>query len=268
MPGQLQVCVRVRLRVCGRCRLRLAVGFTALVKSIAGAAHSRYTFWAATAAWKKFQVDGNVSFVIDLLPGVCGSRRCLRVCARSCAWTTTVAPTPICAFIVAVGECTAVNVWHCVADLVNNLYGWEASHSVPFGIAASNAIISGASSTSTSSSSGSCFFQSDGADGGEVSIGGSGCRPTINSAMASEARAVAAIAELLPGSAVVPGVAPPPRPVPPRPPSPGKLVSNDTFCCNTACVAGHSTFVFEGADADCAQRCLSYPEDVGRFYTQ
>ena len=135
-------------------------------------------------------------------------------------------------------------------DLVNNLYAWEASHSVPFG-----------------ANNGSCFFQTDGADGGEVSIGGSGCRPTINSAMASEARAVSAIAQLLPASAVVPGVAPPPRP-PPAPPAPGTVVSNDTFCCNTPCQGGHSTFVFEGSDSDCAGRCLQYPEDVGRFYTQ
>lgn len=112
-----------------------------------------------------------------------------------------------------------------------------------------------------------CFYQTDGADGGEVSIGKNGCRPTINSAMASEARSIAAIAKLLPSATIVPGVHPLPPPSGGSPVHPGHVVGNGTFCCNAGCVANHITFVFEGEANDCAAKCLTYPPDVGRFYT-
>lgn len=59
-------------------------------------------------------------------------------------------------------------------DLVKNYRGWEKEHRDADGL----------------------FWQSDTRDGGEISAGGHGKRPTINSAMYGEARAIARIARL------------------------------------------------------------------------
>ena len=59
-------------------------------------------------------------------------------------------------------------------DLVQNYEGWEQDHREPSGL----------------------FWQDDGNDGMEVSIGGSGCRATINSYQYGDALAISRIAEL------------------------------------------------------------------------
>ena len=84
--------------------------------------------------------------------------------------------------------------------------------------------------------------------------------------MTSEARSVAAIAALLSPSTIVPGIRPLPAPGE-APVHPGHVVGNGTFCCNTGCVANHTKFVFEGESLDCAAKCLTFPPDIGRFYT-
>ena len=62
--------------------------------------------------------------------------------------------------------------------LSDNVLGWEREHFSSYG-------------------GRNCFWQNDGADAMEVSISGSGCRPTINSVIAKEAEATIAIANLM-----------------------------------------------------------------------
>lgn len=88
----------------------------------------QYSFWAANAMYARYLVNGDKSFLINLLP-----------------------------------------------DLIRNFEGWESSHYSPqIGL----------------------FRQTDDRDGMEVSIGGSGYRPTINSYMYGDARAISKIAFL------------------------------------------------------------------------
>jgi len=65
-------------------------------------------------------------------------------------------------------------------DLITNFETWQKLRQDPNGL----------------------FWQNDGEDGMEVSIGGSGYRPTINSYMAADARAISKIAQLVRNNAV------------------------------------------------------------------
>lgn len=87
-----------------------------------------YSFWAANAMYARYLVNGDKSFLVNLLP-----------------------------------------------DLIRNYEGWEGSNYSPqIGL----------------------FHQSDDRDGMEISIGGSGYRPTINSYMYGDAVAISKIAQM------------------------------------------------------------------------
>jgi hypothetical protein len=138
-----------------------------------------------------------------------------------------------------------------------------------------------------------CYYQTDGSDAMEVSISGSGCRPTLNSMIFGECVALLEIAKLAKNTSIVeelttlrehmrsvlteqmwneesqsfaviplpPPARPTPPPTPPAPPPPGFTKFNTgTFCCDQeACVGGHSKFLFEGSvDAKtCFAKCES-----------
>ena len=140
-----------------------------------------------------------------------------------------------------------------------------------------------------------CYYQDDGQDAMEVSISGSGCRPTLNSMIFGECVALLEIAKLANNASVIkeltelrehmrsvvndqmwneqtqsfaviplgPPPKPTPPPTPPTPPPPGfTAFSTGTFCCDQApCVGGKSTFLFQGAvDAQaCFEKCESGP---------
>eukprot|EP01060_Flectonema_neradi_P033226 TRINITY_DN5510_c0_g1_i4.p1 TRINITY_DN5510_c0_g1~~TRINITY_DN5510_c0_g1_i4.p1 ORF type:complete len:540 (+),score=65.27 TRINITY_DN5510_c0_g1_i4:64-1683(+) len=70
-------------------------------------------------------------------------------------------------------------------SLSENVLGWEREHFGSYG-------------------GRNCFWQNDGADAMEVSISGSGCRPTINSVVAKEAEATMKIAELMNATGTIP----------------------------------------------------------------
>lgn len=141
-----------------------------------------------------------------------------------------------------------------------------------------------------------CYYQTDGSDAMEVSISGSGCRPTLNSMIFGECVALLEIAKLAGNTSVVdelttlrdhmrsvlteqmwnediesfaviplpppPGPTPPPGPAPGPPPSGFTKFATGTFCCDQApCVGGHSSFLFQGVTepAACFAKCESSP---------
>ena len=140
-----------------------------------------------------------------------------------------------------------------------------------------------------------CVWNSPGDEGQENAISGPGCRPLVQALLSGEARAMAALCGLagnatcaaafaaaadafqaallrlwspalgffatLQGAAPGPPPGPPPPPPPPLPPGFAPF-RNGTFCCDqTPCAGGHSTFLYEGGDAEgaCLARCVSGP---------
>ena len=176
-----------------------------------GGSPRTYTSWIAWAAWKRYLVNGDTSFITQLLP-----------------------------------------------DLFQNLQGWKKDKFGSYG-------------------GRDCYYQTDGSDAMEVSISGSGCRPTLNSVIFGECVALLEIAKLAGNAsvvaeltelrehmrsvvteqmwneesesfAVIPLPRPEPPPTPPTPPPPGFTPFNKgLFCCDQSkCVDGHSSFLYEG----------------------
>ena len=188
-----------------------------------------YTSWIAWAAYKRYLVNGNASFITNLLP-----------------------------------------------DLLTNLRGWKTSHFGSYG-------------------GRNCYYQDDGHDAMEVSISGSGCRPTINSVIFGEAVALIEIAKLASNASIVAEMTtlreemrsvvldqlwnedsqsfavipldrpsqPTPPPTPPPPPPAGFTQFNTgKFCCDQEkCKGGHSSFLYAGtvSSAACFAKCTSGP---------